>query len=166
LFKSTIKYQISTRALTSEKIIPGTSIYRPVSILPSIDYLNESLSTSAKQVIINQQIESVYLDVSQAIPVGIILNEAITNAIKYAFPLKKMGEINVSMEYVNGLVDLEISDNGVGFPPEFDFQKANSLGMNLMKGLVNQLKGTFKFNVHNGVNIRIKFSLDHISALT
>lgn len=76
-----------------------------------------------------------------------------------------MGEINVSMKYVNGLVDLEISDNGVGFPPEFDFQKANSLGMNLMKGLVNQLTGTLKFNVYNGANIRIKFSLDHISAL-
>ena len=131
-----------------------------------IDYLNESLSTSSQNILINQSVEPIFLDVSQAIPGSIILNEAITNTIKYAFPANSTGEVNVSMKYADGLVDLQITDNGVSFPGGFDFKKANSLGMNLMKGLINQLKGTFKFDADNGVNIQIKFSLDYLSVLS
>ena len=160
--------RVQAIALIHQKLYSSDNITQVdmQSYIPElIDYLNESLSTFSQHIIINQHIEPVYMDVSQAIPVGIILNEAVTNAIKYAFPLTQKGEVNVRMSYVSGLVDLEISDNGVGFPSGFDFQKANSLGMNLMKGLINQLKGTFKVSASDGVNIRIKFSLDHMSVL-
>ena len=92
--------RVQAIALIHQKLYSSDNITQVdmQSYIPElIDYLNESLSTSTQGIIINQQIEPVFMDVSQAIPVGIILNEAITNAIKYAFPSTKMGEINVSM---------------------------------------------------------------------
>jgi two-component sensor histidine kinase len=64
------------------------------------------------------------LDVSQAIPVGIILNEAVTNALKYAFPVDRTGEIRIAVRQHAQLIMLCISDNGAGLPKDFILQKA------------------------------------------
>jgi two-component system, sensor histidine kinase PdtaS len=104
------------------------------------------------------------LDVSQAIPVGLILNEAITNSIKYAFPEGRNGIIKITLLHISGkLYELTIADDGIGMPENFDEQRAGSLGMNLMNGLSEDLDGNFTIENNKGTVIRISFVYDEIA---
>jgi two-component sensor histidine kinase len=106
------------------------------------------------------------LDVAQAVPVGLILNEAVTNSIKYAFPDNRSGTISIILQHEDDThYTLIIADNGVGLPDDFDEDQLNSLGMNLMKGLSEQLGGTFEMNNKNGLNIQITFSVNSEMAI-
>ena len=105
-------------------------------------------------------INEIKLDVSQAIPVGIILNEAVTNALKYAFPDNRTGRIMIAIKQFEQQIVMQISDDGVGLPDEFDLSKNNSLGITLIKGLTSQLKGTFSMNDSGGVTIIVKFPVE------
>jgi len=106
-------------------------------------YLKDSLNPSGS-IRFQFDLFPVELDINQAIPVGLILNEAITNAIKHAFGNKKDGTVHVTFrENGDDTVSLEISDDGSGFPVEFNIHKSRSLGMNLIKGLSGQLDGAF-----------------------
>ena len=95
------------------------------------------------------------LDISQAIYVGIILNELITNAIKYAYD-DDSGLIFIELKREKNIYYLRVKDNGKGFPKE---SSKNSLGMTLIKLLVQkQLKGSVVFNSDNGVEVNIQWS--------
>lgn len=120
-----------------------------------VEYLQESFDT-VKRIEIIMEIEPVCLDVVKAVPIGLILNEAITNAIKYAFPAGGEGRIIISLdEPVAGTLALTISDNGAGLPADFDLKNCTSLGMSLMRGLSRQLRGEFKFFGKDGLTIQI-----------
>ena len=88
---------------------------------------------------------------------GLIINEALTNSIKYAFPNGRRGEISVSLTDANGKYKLELADNGIGIPEGKANVKNNSLGLELMKGLVKELGGNIIFENANGVKITIIF---------
>ena len=125
-----------------------------------INCLAESFNIADRKILIKHDISLIRLDVSQAIPIGIILNEVITNAIKYAFEGIK-GEIKVVMtEYDPNRVLLSITDNGKGLPPDMDSKNLTSLGMTLIKGLTTQLEGEFILKSDNGVKISIDFLKD------
>ena len=82
------------------------------------------------------------MDIDHAIPCGLIINELITNSLKYAFPEDRKGEIKVSFHLMMKIFELIVSDNGVGIPYDVDFRKTESLGLRLVTILVeNQLKG-------------------------
>jgi len=121
--------------------------------------LNYSINKGSHKVEIGFDIDSIMLDVSQAIPMGIILNEAVTNALKYAFPGDKTGKIWISVKECRRIITIRIRDNGAGLPPDFTLEKVNSLGMTLIKGLAGQLDGTFEIIDNNGVNITIEFPM-------
>jgi len=125
-------------------------------------YLRDSLNPSGS-IRFQFDLFPVELDINQAIPVGLILNEAITNAIKHAFGNKKDGKLNVTFRENNDdTVSLEISDDGPGFPVEFNIQKSRSLGMNLIKGLSGQLDGAFSIRRTNGITfLLIAFTPKH-----
>src|SRR5258708_15894828 len=101
-----------------------------------IIYLKESLEVQS-QIIFETKLDPVELDVSQAVPLGLILNEALTNALKYAFPGRTNGRIQISMtnNHKSGEINLSVEDNGIGIPENYTFNKASSLGMKLMRGL-------------------------------
>jgi two-component sensor histidine kinase len=105
------------------------------------------------------------LDVSQAVPLGLIINEAITNAIKYAFPKGNKGYIRVSMETTgDGSMLVSIYDNGIGLPDGYDTLHSPSLGMSLMKGLSKQLDGEFSLVNQVGLTVQVRFTpvkIDH-----
>ena len=106
------------------------------------------------------------LNVSQAVPVGLILNEAITNAIKYAFPGNQSGTITVTVrEIENDHILLLISDNGAGLPVGFDMSASRTLGINLMQGLARQLNGTFTMKGQQGTVVAVSFPLEDVAAL-
>jgi two-component sensor histidine kinase len=118
-------------------------------------YLADSFNTGNRIRII-QDTKNIGLDVSQAVPLGLILNEAVTNSIKYAFPAQGNGEINILLDEIdNATISLMIADNGKGLPADFDIRKSKSLGMTLIKGLSRQLEGDFKLTNHQGLAIHI-----------
>jgi len=105
------------------------------------------------------QIDSLELNVAQSVPIALILNEAITNSIKYAFPTGDSANTNTIMIDMKAgagkQVHLVIADNGTGLPA--DFHSTTTLGLRLMKGLTEDLNGTFDIRNDNGTIITISF---------
>lgn len=121
-------------------------------------YLKDSFCGSG-YISFELQLERLELDVSQAIPLGLIINEAVTNAIKYAFPDKRNGKILIVLKAdADGHCFLEIADNGIGLPAAFDADvRHNSLGLNLIHGLADQLNGELNIKNDNGTILIITF---------
>lgn len=123
-----------------------------------ISYMRECFATDNKINFVLDT-EKVYLDVAQAVPLGLIINEAINNAIKYAFPLDKKGDVTIELKNTGeNNYQLIVADNGVGLPENFEDTERNSLGMNLMMGLSDQIDGTFDMTNENGLKIKITFT--------
>jgi len=122
------------------------------------EYLAENLD-ARQRIDFEVAVAPLTLDVSQAVPLGLIINEAITNAIKYAFPNGNKGYIRVSMETAgDGRMRVTIHDNGIGLPEGYDGLHSPSLGMSLMKGLSKQLDGEFSLVNHEGLTIQVGFN--------
>jgi two-component sensor histidine kinase len=108
-------------------------------------------------------IHPILLDTAQAVPIALIINEAITNSIKYAFPAGRKGTIQVLFKMSTpGRCLLQLSDDGAGLPADFDEQHVQSLGINLMRGLAEQLDGDFQVYQRNGVVVSVSFPLHTI----
>lgn len=154
--------RVQAISLIHQKLYNSDQLARismPGYIADLINYLEDGLHTRKMNIIFKQKVDHIHLDLAQAVPVGLILNESITNAIKYAFD-EEGGLISVSLEDVkNGSAVLSISDNGRGLPDHFNAGKITSLGMQMMKGLCGQLKGDFRLDSANGLTIRISFKL-------
>ncbi|WP_454801444.1 tetratricopeptide repeat-containing sensor histidine kinase [Mucilaginibacter phyllosphaerae] len=121
-----------------------------------VGYLKDSFS-DGDFIIFELHTPSFQLDISQAVPVGLILNEAITNAIKYAFQGRNTGRIKIVMQQDNNEVYiLKIIDDGIGMPDNKG-DKKKSFGMNLMRGLTQQIQGDFCIENKNGTTVTICF---------
>lgn len=104
------------------------------------------------------RIEDVKLDVSTSIPCGLILNELITNAYKYAFPEGRTGSILIHLRLTpDGFAELTVSDDGIGIPPGIDLENSDSLGLTLVRLLVDQLKGSLSVTRAEGTTFNIRF---------
>lgn len=154
------QHRMQTISLVHQKLYQSETVglvNMKVYISELTDYLQESFNTG-KYLRFDLQIASIELDVLQAIPLGLILNEAISNAIKYAFPGNTEGKVTISFNETNKhQYQLIIIDNGVGLPAGLDVQNSNSLGMNLMNGLSKQLEGTFSVESKKGIKLQISF---------
>ncbi len=96
-------------------------------------------------IFMNIKVDRVVLGVDRAIPCGIIVNELVSNALKYAFPEKAGGRIDITLcTNGKGEIVLTVRDNGVGLPPEIDFETSDSLGLMLVRMLSEQLQGEVK----------------------
>jgi len=125
-----------------------------------VDYLGDSFNIR-DTIQFKLGIESVKLDLSRCIPLGLILNEAITNAIKYAFGREQKGVISISLTQESpGQLLVVVADNGAGLPSDFTIATHGSMGMTLMQGLSEDMEGTFSITSHNGTEIRIAFFYD------
>lgn len=95
---------------------------------------------SPSSVTLRFELEELSLAVDKAIPCGLILNELMTNALKYAFPNAATGEIRLELRRLGGRdILLSVSDSGIGLPPGFESEKSSSLGMHLVRVLARQL---------------------------
>ncbi|MBC6110895.1 hypothetical protein H7U22_10720 [Pedobacter sp. CCM 8938] len=109
--------------------------------------------------------DEIHLSVSQAIPLSLIMNEAITNSIKYAYPDGASNLIGISLLQIDKINNkLTIKDNGIGLPKDFDLKTSNSMGMNLMRGLSKQLGGTFTIQDCDGLAIEVIFETDRLAS--
>ncbi|WP_176842240.1 tetratricopeptide repeat-containing sensor histidine kinase [Chitinophaga filiformis] len=136
-----------------------STISMPEYIRDLLSYLYESFDTG-NRIVFQQTIEPIDLDVSQAIPLGLIINECIVNAIKYAFPGDRSGSVSINLKSVNeDHVILNISDNGIGLPMGFDVMEHNSLGFGLVRGLAKQLHGSVSIVSDKGLSVIIRFEV-------
>lgn len=142
-----------------------STISMPEYIKDLLSYLHESFDTG-NRIVFEQNIEPIDLDVSQAIPLGLIINECIVNAIKYGFPGDRKGIVSINLQSINDEhVLLNISDNGIGLPIDFDVMKSNSLGLKLVQGLAKQLNGKVNIASDNGLSVIIQFEVMSKSVL-
>ncbi len=121
--------------------------------------LFESYGVNAGKIAMNIRTENVSLGINSAIPCGLIINELVSNSLKYAFPDGKSGEIKISIRATEGNnMELTVSDNGAGIPKDIDFKKTESWGMRLVTILAeNQLHGEITLNRSNGTEFQIRF---------
>jgi two-component sensor histidine kinase len=159
------QHRIHSISLIHQKLYQSNSLARIEMsgyIHELIDYLKDCYDTNHRISFVTQ-LEIVHLDVTQAVPLGLILNEAISNAIKYAFPNGRTGVITIGLHQLSeDQYTLTIADNGIGWPQGFKPGESKTLGMSLMKGLSKQLNGSIQIENNNGLNIRLNFFADKI----
>lgn len=123
-----------------------------------MNYLSRSCGTGKKDIKLISKIEDVYLDVDTAVPLGMIINELVSNSLKHAFPEMKEGEISVELRILKNHFLLKIKDNGIGISPDIDFRNTESLGLQLVTTLVDQIDGTIELNSIHGTEFIISFT--------
>ncbi len=112
---------------------------------------------SEKEIKIESNCDRVHLSIKQMMPCTLIVNELVTNSLKYAFEGRAKGTITIDLTMSEDLVKLEVSDNGVGLPDDFD-RKKKSLGMNLIRTLTNQLNADYNFrSSEEGASFAMQF---------
>jgi len=135
-----------------------SSVNMPSYIMDFIQYLQSSMGTVAEKVRFKHHIDDIELTVAQSVPIGLILNEAVTNCVKYAFPDERArGNVDVEMIQRAERVCLTIRDDGVGLPEGFDIRVTASLGMSLIKGLSKQLEAELSIVGDAGTTISLSF---------
>jgi len=122
--------------------------------------LLKSYNIGDKAIQLKLELENVFLEMDTAIPLGIIINELVSNSLKHAFSEKKSGEIKVKLcrekNESSGIV-LIVSDNGKGLEAEIDFRKTSSLGLQLVTTLVDQIEGKIELEKDPGTKFIISF---------
>ncbi len=159
--------RIQAMSLIHQKLYQSESlsiIDMPSYIFELTEYLKDSfeIRNSIRFIL---DIDSFNLPLSHSIPIGLIFNEAVTNAIKYAFPNHKNGIINISLKTEeNNKYVLIIRDNGIGLSPDFDPYNNPSLGIKLMHGLSADIDGKFLITNANGTKITLEFIFNENSS--
>jgi two-component system, sensor histidine kinase PdtaS len=158
------QHRIYAMSLIHQKLYQNEDI-RSIDMAVYLDefvrYLKDSFDVDEIEFV--TKVEPIQLNLSQAIPVGLIINEAVTNSIKYAFTGTAGARIYVSMKETAGIVDLTIADNGKGFVPTEEAE-TKSLGIQLIKGLSKEIRGSLSIKGDNGTKITIQFKKDIITS--
>ena len=154
--------RIKAMALIHEKLYRS----KDLANIDFNDYINNlvndlflSYKVSTGKVALKMNIEAVSFGIDTAIPCGLIVNELVSNSLKYAFPEGKDGEIKISLRTLEeGDIELIVSDNGVSIPKDLDFRNTESLGLRLITNLAEkQLQGKVELNRNEGTKFQIIF---------
>jgi two-component sensor histidine kinase len=121
------------------------------------NYLFKIYGVNTKKISMNIDIKEANIDFNRAILLGLIVNELISNSLKYAFPDDLAGQVKVKLDSEDDYFILTASDNGVGLPKNFRLRQTKSLGLQLVQALTNQLKGSIKIDRRKGTRFKIKF---------
>jgi hypothetical protein len=158
--------RIASIALVHEKLYRSDDLANIdfAQYIPDLTtHLFDSYNVSSSYIRLNIQVDNVSLDIETAIPCGLIINELVSNALKYAFPNNLTGEITVRLHQQNqSYLTLIVLDNGVGLPENFDTKKTKTLGITLVRGLVQQLKGTLEIKTLPGTEFKIHFPKNQV----
>ncbi|GAB6056417.1 sensor histidine kinase [Methanobacterium movens] len=119
--------------------------------------LYHSIVGDPRQVKLELNVEHVMLDINTSIPLGLIVNELITNSMKYAFPTGSKGKIKIDFYPQEDYFILNVSDDGIGIPQEVDIENTKSLGLQLVNSLTEQINGQLTVNRKDPTEFKIKF---------
>jgi len=122
-----------------------------------VESIDRSVDVPTSDVTVAFDLEQINLNITQAIPSALIINEVVVNSFKHAFGDDHKGHINVVLNEEGGDVCITIIDNGVGLPDDFDPRQQQSLGMKLIQTLANQLEGEITYHSKDGVEFVLVF---------
>jgi two-component sensor histidine kinase len=155
--------RIRSMAMIHEKLYKSEDLAR-IDIGKYIKSLATDLfwtyNISPDTITLKIRVKNVFLDINLAIPCGLIINELVSNSLKYAFPDGRKGEIVIDFKYKNKKYYLTVSDNGVGFPKKVDFENMESLGLQLVNLLSKRIGGDIKLNFIGGTSVQVSFKGD------
>jgi two-component sensor histidine kinase len=152
--------RIKSMALIHEQLYQSEKLAH-IDFAEYVTRLTNHLSRSynSRHIGLHLNIEQLFLTVETAIPCGLIINELVTNAFKYAFPNRQTGQIEVRMEAdEQNQLTLSGKDNGIGFPKEINTRRPKSLGLTLVTTLTKQLHGTIDVRSEGGTEFELTFS--------
>jgi two-component sensor histidine kinase len=122
-------------------------------------HLFHSYQADSKRIQLKIDAELVFLNINTAIPCGLIVNELISNALKHGFPDGRKGQLEIHLHRVAG--DgylLRVRDDGIGIPQGLDLRKTETLGMQIINTLVEQIDGRLEFDSQEGTTFRLGFN--------
>ncbi len=154
--------RIKSMALIHEKLYRSENLAN-IDLKEYIESVAQSLfrsyGTYSRNIDLKMEVQSIRLGIDTAIPCGLIINELVSNSLKYAFPNGKAGEIRISLRSDDkNELELIVCDNGVGIPKELDIGKTKTLGLYLVSILIgDQLQGKIELNRTHGSEFRLCF---------
>ncbi len=126
-----------------------------------INQLMTSYGYDLKKLHLILSIEDIYLSIKTAVPCGLLINELVTNVLKYAFPKEKSGCITIQfIRLPEKYYQLIIKDDGIGIPAHIQLNQSETLGLQLVSTLISQLKGKVELNRSAGIEFIITFPED------
>jgi two-component sensor histidine kinase len=149
--------RVKSMALVHERLYRSTDLAH-INYKIYLEELVEYLFSTFTRKNIRYEIDAdeIMLDIDSAVPSGIIINELVTNSLKYAFPDDREGLIRLSLRQHKDYVLLEVSDNGVGMPESMNLADSKTLGLELVLALIEQLNASLELNRGNGTRFSIK----------
>ena len=156
--------RIKTMAYIHESLYQNksfTSVNFSEYVQTLVNNIIQSYSYSKEKIILEVNVEKITLSLDSSIPVGLIINELVTNSIKHGFPGSRRGKITLNLKCENNFVFLELKDDGVGFASDIDFENSHSLGLQLVNTLIEQIDGRFIFRSGKdaGAEVLITFKM-------
>ena len=154
--------RIQTIALVHQKLYQSQNL-SSVNLKDYISDLANLIVTShtndSDKISLVLDLDSINVELDTAVPCGLIINELISNSLKYAFPGDRKGIIKVMLKKQDEeIIELIVSDNGIGIPEGFDYMNKNTLGMQLFRGISeDQLMGKINITTNNGITCNIRF---------
>ncbi|MBR9917081.1 tetratricopeptide repeat protein [bacterium] len=150
------KLRIQSMALIHQKLYQENSL-KGINILNYthnlLDSLSQSYQIDSKQIQTHVDVDELYIDINTAIPIGLILNELITNAFKYAFKEDRAGVLQIVLKDRGEMLHLEVKDNGVGLPAGFDLAGADSFGLKLVNSLATKIQADLNIENNQGTSV-------------
>jgi two-component sensor histidine kinase len=164
-FKSS-QSRIRSMALIHEKLYKSKNLERIKAreyIQHLIEYLEGTYQTSSSRITIQTEIENLFLNLDVAIPCGLIINELVSNSMKYAFTAMGKGIVNVKLQKQgNKILTLIVEDNGTGIPENVNPVNSPSLGLQLVSLLTKQLNGKLRIDRSDGTTVSISFPVQSV----
>jgi len=155
------KNRIRSIALVHEKLYQAknfTAIDFNSYLESLTDHILRSYVVDPERTTLEIDAEDVELGIDDAIPCGLIVNELVSNSLKYAFPHSQCGKITVRFENGdNESIVLTVADSGIGLPADLDISATETLGLQLVTILTKQLRGTIELDRERGTKFTIKF---------
>jgi PAS domain S-box-containing protein len=155
-----MRQRIQVMSLIHEKLYQSDNLAQ-IELLPYLQDLSKavfhSYQGSSNRVSIDFRGDSVKIHLEKALPCGLIANEIISNSLKYAFPDNRSGRLWGSLLIKSDHINLEIGDDGIGLSAGIEPGKSSSMGLNLIKALVEQLDGSLEINRRDGTSYKITF---------
>ena len=169
-FKNIMKQsqnRIKSMALIHQMIYQNEDI-RYIPFKSYLEKLSSQIMSSmlidVNRIKINIIIKEIKLDVETAIPLGIIVNELLSNALKYAYPDKSSGNIDIWLKQEeDDQFTLTVNDDGPGLPEGFDIEEGKSLGLQLVDMLSKQMNSKLTYKYNNGAEFSIKFTVKNLN---
>jgi two-component sensor histidine kinase len=156
--------RIRSMALIHERLYQSKN-FSKINVLDYIkdvtNYLLRTYKNNQREIKVELGVENLSISIEYAIPLGLLINEVVSNSLKYAFNGLQSGLITISMRNGGGgNYELLLKDNGTGIPEQIDFRNTKSLGLQLVNNLVEQLDGNIELERKSGTQFIIKFDLN------